>query len=127
MLLRNLPEPADPQQQELHHNIWMLVERAAVQKVESSASHHQHAVSYLIGGVGSQQPNPSVTAPWSLVRGWLGPNYDARNIIFSQQLTHHSADVDQADAGVAEAHQTEVEHEQASPRCGNRPCDRDGN
>jgi hypothetical protein len=31
MLLRNLPEPADPQQQELHCNISMLVERATVQ------------------------------------------------------------------------------------------------
>jgi hypothetical protein len=30
MLLRNLPEPADPQQQELHRNIRTLVERAAV-------------------------------------------------------------------------------------------------
>jgi hypothetical protein len=38
MLLCNLPEPADPQQQELHRNIQMLVERAAVQQAEAPAS-----------------------------------------------------------------------------------------
>jgi hypothetical protein len=40
MLLCNLPEPADPQQQELHRNIRTLVKRAAVQQAESSASRH---------------------------------------------------------------------------------------
>jgi hypothetical protein len=40
MLLRNLPELAHPQQQELHHNIRMLVEHATVQLVESSTSRH---------------------------------------------------------------------------------------
>jgi hypothetical protein len=60
MLLRNLPEPADPQQQALHHNVWMLVERAAVQQAESSVSCHRHAVFCPVGRAGSQQPNPSV-------------------------------------------------------------------
>jgi hypothetical protein len=52
MLLRNLPEPADPQQQELHFNIRTLVECAAVQKAENSASHHRHVASCPIGGGG---------------------------------------------------------------------------
>jgi hypothetical protein len=50
MLLCNLPEPADPQQQELHRNIRTLVERAAMLQMESSVSCHRHAASYPVGG-----------------------------------------------------------------------------
>jgi hypothetical protein len=57
MLLRNLPEPTDPQQQEFHRDIQTFVERAAVQQEESSASRHRHAASYPVEGAGSQQPN----------------------------------------------------------------------
>jgi hypothetical protein len=54
MLLCNLPEPTDPQQQELHRNIRMLVEHAAVQQAESSASRHRHATSCPSGGGGGR-------------------------------------------------------------------------
>jgi hypothetical protein len=45
MLLCNLPEPADPQQQELHRNIRTLVEGVAMQHAESYVSRHQQAAS----------------------------------------------------------------------------------
>ena len=38
MLLRGLPEPADPQEQAIHWNLRVLVETAAIQQAESSAS-----------------------------------------------------------------------------------------
>ena len=38
MLLRGLPEPVDPQEQAVHRNLRALVETAAVQQAESSAS-----------------------------------------------------------------------------------------
>ncbi|RLM99192.1 putative prpol [Panicum miliaceum] len=91
MLLHNLPELADPQQQELHRNIRTLVERAAVQ----------------------QRPT---------VRGRLRPNYDSRNVMHSRQLAHCGANVDQATADVADAHQPR----EAPPRRGSRLCDQDG-
>jgi hypothetical protein len=40
MLLCNLPEPVDPQQQDLHRNMQTLVKRAAIQHAESSMSRH---------------------------------------------------------------------------------------
>jgi hypothetical protein len=60
VLLHNLPKSVDPQQQELHRNIRMVVGRTAMQQAERSTSRHRHAASCLVGGSGSQQPNPSV-------------------------------------------------------------------
>ncbi|XP_066394046.1 uncharacterized protein [Miscanthus floridulus] len=38
MLLRGVPEPVDPQERAVYQNLWVLVEAASVQQVESSAS-----------------------------------------------------------------------------------------
>jgi hypothetical protein len=38
MLLRGVPEPIDPQERALHWNLRALVEAAAIQQAESSAS-----------------------------------------------------------------------------------------
>ena len=38
MLLRGLPEPIDPQEQAVHRNLRALMETAAIQQAESSAS-----------------------------------------------------------------------------------------
>jgi hypothetical protein len=76
--------------------------------------------------VAAPHPDPVSAAPCPPVRGRLGPNYDARSVIRSQQLACHGADVDQAAVGMVRGHQPEKEQEQASSRCGGRPYDRDG-
>jgi hypothetical protein len=49
------------------------------------------------------------------VHGRLGPNYYARSVIPSKQLTRRGTDVDRAAADVAEAHQPEGKHEEVPP------------
>jgi hypothetical protein len=110
-----------------------------VQQAESSALRHLHAASGPVAGAGLHQPNPSVhqlqalppragrdaaaalhpnpalAAPRPLIRGRLGPNYNACNVIYSRQLARHGVNVGQAAAGVDETRQPEEEHEQAPP------------
>jgi len=107
MLLRGLPEPDNPQEQAIHQNLQALVETAATQQAESSASRHQLVVSLPTRGVGTHQTNRSIrsplqppsmaqeatVAPWPNlapaphrppVRERLGPNQDARSVISNQ-------------------------------------------
>ena len=63
MLLRGLPKPNDPQEQAIHQNFWALVETAAVQQAESSASQHQLAASLPTRGVWTHQTNRSIRSP----------------------------------------------------------------
>jgi hypothetical protein len=72
-------------------------------------------------------PDPTPASQRPLVRGRLGPNYDARSIIHSRQLACHDADVDWATVDVADTYQPKGEHEEAPHRRGDRPCDQDGN
>ena len=41
ILLQTLPEPEDPAQRDLHHQVRNLVELAAVQQAESSSLHRR--------------------------------------------------------------------------------------
>ena len=59
MLLCGLPEPNDPQEQVIHRNLRALVETAAVQQAESSASRHRLTASLPTRGVGAHQMNRS--------------------------------------------------------------------
>jgi hypothetical protein len=61
MLLLTLPEPADPQQQELHRNIQTLVERAAMQQAKSSASCLRYVASYPVEGQARNSQTPQST------------------------------------------------------------------
>jgi hypothetical protein len=54
-------------------------------------------------------PAPASQRPQ--VHGRLGPNYDARSIMHSWQLTHRSTDINPANG-----HQPKVEHEEAPPQ-----------
>ena len=63
MLLRGLPEPVDPQEQAIHRNLQALVETAAVQQAESSASQHRLTTACPTGGTGLRQSNRSVHSP----------------------------------------------------------------
>ena len=63
MLLRGLPEHVDPQEQAVHQNLQALVETAAVEQAESSASRHRLAASFPTRGMGVHQSNRSIHSP----------------------------------------------------------------
>jgi len=63
ILLHGLPEPDDPQEQAIHRNLRALVETAAVQQAESSASRHRLAASLPTRGMGAHQSNHSIRSP----------------------------------------------------------------
>ena len=67
MLLHGLPEPADPQEQAIHRNLWALVETATVQQAESSASRHRLAASCPTEEMGPHQSNHSIHSPPQLL------------------------------------------------------------
>ena len=60
ILLQTLPEPQDPAQRDLHHQVRNLVELAAVQQAESSSFHRrQAAASCPVGGASHGGREPS--------------------------------------------------------------------
>jgi hypothetical protein len=58
-LLRAMPAPSMPEARNLHHEAQALIEQAAVQQAESSASRIRHHRSVRDDG-GAQGPEPSV-------------------------------------------------------------------
>ena len=76
MLLRGIPEPVDPQERAVYQNLRVLVEAAAVQQAESSASRLRHVPSLPNGGAGGG-------ARWFAL---LGRHYSRQVRLGRQQL-----------------------------------------
>ena len=116
ILLQTLPEPEDPSQRDLHHQVRNLVELAAVQQAERSSLHHwQAATSCPAGGAShggrepsevqrtpparqadvSSAPAPAAASaplpPRPPIHDRIGPNYDALSVIRGRQQArnHH--------------------------------------
>jgi hypothetical protein len=149
ILLQTLPKPQDPVQRGLHHQIRDLVELAAVQQAKSSSLHLHQAASCPAGGEGHPCPEhfevqwapPALQAdasgapppapaqaplpPRPLVRGRIGPIYDAHSIIRSRRQARHDVDVDRAAARADDAQAYTLIPEFLPLRQGGRPCDPD--
>jgi hypothetical protein len=90
MLLLGCPEPATSEERRVRQQLKALLETAAAQQAESSAS-RQHSERGRAGEPSAHGPNPppsqhrergeAVGAAASVVKSRLGPNRDARNTI----------------------------------------------
>jgi hypothetical protein len=90
MLLRGCPEAATTEERRVRQYLKALLEAAAAQQAESSAS-RQRSECGLVGAPSTHGPNPPPSqhqdrgegggAAASAVKSWLGPNRDVRNTI----------------------------------------------
>ena len=132
-----------PQEQVVHRNLRALVETAAIQQAESSASRHRLVASLPTRGVGTHQMNCSIRSPLQPpstaqevaavprpdlvptphrphVRKWLGLNHDARSVMNTRRQAQQDTDLHRMVAsagGVGPSWPTE-EYEETHPRHG---------